>query len=276
MSATFEAKSEESIPLGDDQKNQLLPDDASDELKEEEKIKEDDTKLPEKARHPLDTSFKLFPLHTWLYILYIVLAILLPIFGTLLIICGNYTNTGYFSLFAILNYPWPKLKLEDPNATATSLELVQVGTIFVFPQFFASNERSFSARLLDIWFLLLVLRPLPCLRHRGLPQAALVNRHHHPHPPRHLDCQGKETLGPRGLGRCEEGCRRRPPQGKGDHDDNSIVNWFKRREVEQVLHQVRDEDEVEQFERLDKKQQEEMVKYKRPIIGHEEKTKIVP
>ena len=92
----------------------------------------------------------------------------------------------------------------------------------------------------------------------------------------HLDCQGKETLGPPGLGRREEGCRRRPPQGKGDHDDNPRVNWFKRREVEQVLHQVRDEDEVEQFERLDKKQQEEMVKYKRPIIAHEEKAKTVP
>ena len=126
MTATFEAKSEESVALGDDQKNQLLPDDASDELKEEEKIKEDDSKLPEKTRHPLDTSFKLFPLHTWIYILYVVLAILLPIFGTLLILCGNYTNTGYFSLFAILNYPWPKLKLEDPNYTATSLELLQV------------------------------------------------------------------------------------------------------------------------------------------------------
>ena len=44
----------------------------------------------------------------------------------------------------------------------------------------------------------------------------------------------------------------------------------------EILHQVRDEDEVEQFERLDKKQQEEMVKYKRPIIGHEEKAKTVP
>ena len=236
MSATFEAKSEENVPLGDDQKKQLLPDDASDELKDEEKIKEDDSKLPEKTRHPLDTSLKLFPLHTWLYILYIVLAILLPIFGTLLIICGNYTNTGYFSLFAILNYPWPKLKLEDPNATATSLELLQVGTIFVFPQFLASNgERSFSARLLDIWFLLLVLHPLPCLRHPGLPQAALVHRHHHPQPPPHLDCQGPETLGPRGLGRGEEGCRRCPPQGKGGRNDDDVVDNHSRGRREEEL-----------------------------------------
>ena len=151
MSATFEAKSEESVPLGDDQKNQLLPDDASDELKEEEKIKEDDSKLPEKTRHPLDTSFKLFPLHTWLYILYVVLAILLPIFGTLLILCGNYTNTGYFSLFAILNYPWPKLKLEDPNATATSLELLQVGAILVLSRE-SKNSKICSFPHIDLVF----------------------------------------------------------------------------------------------------------------------------
>ena len=199
MSATFEAKSEESIPLGDDQKNQLLPDDASDELKEEEKIKEDDSKLPEKTRHPLDTSLKLFPLHTWLYILYIVLAILLPIFGTLLILCGNYTNTGYFSLFAILNYPWPKLKLEDPNATATSLELLQVGAILVFSSNFEYMSKSLQACLLDLWILFLALRPLPRLSHPRLPQAALVH-HHHPHDPLSPCLPGPGNLGTARLG----------------------------------------------------------------------------
>jgi len=34
-------------------------------------------------------SCKLFPLHTLIYFLYIVLAILLPIFNTLLVVCGN-------------------------------------------------------------------------------------------------------------------------------------------------------------------------------------------
>ena len=116
-------------------KDEFIPEDTP-EKKENEMMKDkvyddededyDDSNLPEKTRHPFDTSLKLFPLHAWLYILYIVLAILLPIFGTLLIVCGNYTNTGYFSLFAILNYPWPKLKLEDPNYTAPSLELLQV------------------------------------------------------------------------------------------------------------------------------------------------------
>ena len=71
-----------------------------------------------KTHHTLGTSCKLFRLHTWLYFIYIV--------GTLLIICSNWSNTGYFSLYAILNYPWPKLKLEDPNYTAISLELLQV------------------------------------------------------------------------------------------------------------------------------------------------------
>ena len=130
MAATGDAKSDVGTP-NQFEDDELIPAEkkesdlnASEKTEEEEDF--DDNNLPEKTRHPLGTSCKLFPLHTWLYFLYIVLAILLPIFGTLLIICGNWSNTGYFSLFAILNYPWPKLKLEDPNYTATSLELLQV------------------------------------------------------------------------------------------------------------------------------------------------------
>ena len=137
MAATVDDKSDVGQPdqFEDDQKNELLPaekkesDDLNAPEKKEEEGDTDDSNLPEKTRHPLGTSCKLFPLHAWLYFLYIVLAILLPIFGTLLIICGNWSNTGYFSLFAILNYPWPKLKLEDPNYTATSLELLQVSLV---------------------------------------------------------------------------------------------------------------------------------------------------
>ena len=134
MAATVEDKSDVGQPnqFEDDQKNELLPAEKKEsDLNAPEKKEEgdfDDSKLPEKTRHPLGTSCKLFPLHTWLYFLYIV--------GTLLIICGNWSNTGYFSLFAILNYPWPKLKLEDPNYTATSLELLQVSLVIkeiVFP-----------------------------------------------------------------------------------------------------------------------------------------------
>ena len=82
--------------------------------------------LGEKEKHEFNTGCSLFPIHMWLYLLYIALAVILPIFGTLLIICGNYSNTGYFSLFAILNYPFPGLKVEDPNYTASSLEVLQV------------------------------------------------------------------------------------------------------------------------------------------------------
>ena len=143
MAAIAGDKSDKLNQFGDDQENELLPAEEKEhtltEKKAEEAEKEDyfdDSNLPEKTKHPLGTSCKLFPLHAWLYFLYIVLAILLPIFGTLLIICGNWSNTGYFSLFAILNYPWPKLKLEDPNYTATSLELLQVSLVIkeiVFP-----------------------------------------------------------------------------------------------------------------------------------------------
>ena len=131
MAAAVDAKSDVGTPdqFEDDE---LIPAEKKEsDLNASEKTEEGedfdvDNNLPEKTRHPLGTSCKLFPLHTWLYFLYIVLVILLPIFCTLLIICGNWSNTGYFSLFAILNYPWPKLKLEDPNYTATSLELLQV------------------------------------------------------------------------------------------------------------------------------------------------------
>ena len=141
MAATVDAKSDVGDPneFENDQENELPAEKKENDLDAPEKKKEgdfDDSDLPEKTRHPLGTSCKLFPLHAWLYFLYIVLAILLPIFGTLLIICGNWSNTGYFSLFAILNYPWPKLKLEDPNYTATSLELLQVSLVIkeiVFP-----------------------------------------------------------------------------------------------------------------------------------------------
>ena len=134
MAATAGDKSDKLNQFGDDQENELLPAEEKEhtltEKKAEVEEKEDNSNLPEKTKHPLGTSCKLFPLHNWvgpcLYFLYIVLAILLPNFGTLLIICGNWSDTGYFSLFTILNYSWPKHKQEDPNYTAISLELLQV------------------------------------------------------------------------------------------------------------------------------------------------------
>ena len=119
--------------------------------------------LDGKEKHQISTGCSLFPIHMWLYFLYISLAVILPIFGTLLIICGNYGNTGYFSLFAILNYPFPGLKVEDPNYTASSLEVLQVR--------FGFRPRSPPAHLLDLRLLFLGVHHLPCLHHHRLPQA---------------------------------------------------------------------------------------------------------
>ena len=97
MAATVDNKSDVSRQLGDDQENELLTAEEkehspTDPEKKEEvvEIEKDGSNLPEKTKHPVGTSCKLFPLHAWLYFLYIALAILLPIFGTLLIICGNW------------------------------------------------------------------------------------------------------------------------------------------------------------------------------------------
>merc|ERR1712055_477106 len=110
MAATADDKSDvgEQQPnnqFEDDQKKELLPAEKKESDLKKEKEEEgdfDDSNLPDKTRHPLGTSCKLFPLHAWLYFLYILLAILLPIFGTLLIICGNWSNTGYFFWFFAL------------------------------------------------------------------------------------------------------------------------------------------------------------------------------
>ena len=88
MAATVDDKSDvvqQPNQFEDDQKNELLPAEKkeSDLNAPDEKKKQgdfDDSNLPEKTRHPLGTSCKLFPLHAWLYFLYIVLVILLPIF----------------------------------------------------------------------------------------------------------------------------------------------------------------------------------------------------
>merc|ERR1712055_218833 len=214
MAATVEEKSDVGEPnqFGDDQKKELLPAEkkASDlnEKKEKEEGDFDDSNLPEKTRHPLGTSCKLFPLHAWLYFLYIVLAILLPIFGTLLIICGNWSNTGYFSLFAILNYPWPKLKLEDPNYTATSLELLQLAC-WISGFFFWLFALYLVYAIVVYHKLLWARKPWDRQAWGGVRKAA-----------DDVLCRGE----------------------------------------------VRDEDMMEQFERMDKEQQEEMGRYKRPLI----------
>ena len=114
-----------------DQEAKLIPEDMSE--KRDTKISvEDDPNLPEKKQHNLGRSCSLFPIHMWLYHLYIVLVLLLPVFGTLLILCGNWVNTGYFSLHALLRWPWPKLNVEDPSYQAVVLQLLQVSGSFYF------------------------------------------------------------------------------------------------------------------------------------------------
>ena len=94
MAAAVDAKSDEGTP-NQFEDDELIPAEkkesdlnASEKTEEDEDF-DDDNNLPEKTRHPLGTSCKLFPLHTLIYFLYIVLAILLPIFNTLLVVCGN-------------------------------------------------------------------------------------------------------------------------------------------------------------------------------------------
>merc|ERR1711990_911920 len=211
MAATVDDKSDggqqPNNQFEDDQKKELLPAEKKESDLEKEKEEEgdfNDSNLPEKTRHPLGTSCKLFPLHAWLYFLYILLAIL----GPLLIICGNWSNTGYFSLFAILNYPWPKLKLEDPNYTATSLELLQLAC-WISGFFF--------------WFFALYLVYAIVVYHKLLWARKPWDR---------------QAWG-----------------GVRKAADDVLVRG-----------KVRDEDVMEQFERMDKEQQEEMGRYKRTLM----------
>ena len=63
-----------------------------------DKIEDNDAveDLPEKRKHTVGEGCSLFPIHTWLFFLYIILAIILAVFGTLLIINGNWTNIHTF------------------------------------------------------------------------------------------------------------------------------------------------------------------------------------
>merc|ERR1719430_947095 len=82
--------------------------------------------LPEKRSHSIGEGFSLFPIHTWLFFIYIITAIILAVFGTLLLINGNFANTGYFTFQAIINHPWPNLQVEDEDHHAMALELLQL------------------------------------------------------------------------------------------------------------------------------------------------------
>ena len=78
---------------------------------------------PEKKRHLLASACSLLPVHTSLYFLYIVLGLLLAVFGSLLLLCGSWTNSDYFHLLTIVHQG---VRLEDANHKAAVLELLQV------------------------------------------------------------------------------------------------------------------------------------------------------
>ena len=66
----------------------------------------------EKKSHKIGEDCTLFPIHMWLYFLYIFLSIVL------LLLCGSRTNTGKFFFESIINVPFPKVEVEDHHAMA--------------------------------------------------------------------------------------------------------------------------------------------------------------
>ena len=173
----------------------------------EEKVEDEDH--PEKRRHKIGEGCSLFPIHTWLFFLYIILAFVLAVFGTLLIINGNWANTGYFSFHAIINWPWPKVEVEDQDYHAMALEFLQ-HTCWICGFFFW----LFAIYLVYVVFvyynLLWVAMPWDRQVRNGVRVAA-----------------------------------------------NEVM----------VQGKVRDETQGDQFDRLNKKQQQEMKKFKRILIG---------
>ena len=168
-------------PTKDVEKDELIFNEESEKCDTKISV-EDNPDLPEKKRHTLAKAFSVFPIHMWLYCLYIVLALLLPFSGTLLIICGNWVNTGYFTLQALSSKPWPNLQVENANYHATTLELLQVRGIYddllllLSPTLPASAPTCPpTAYLLDIWLLLLDVHLLRDLRHHDLHTAPLVS-----------------------------------------------------------------------------------------------------
>jgi len=162
--------------------------------------------LPEKRQHK--SCGNLFPIHTWLFFLYLALIFILALFGTLLIINGNWINTGYFSLFAIINRPWPNLQVEDPNYHAMALEMLQL-TCWTCGFFF--------------WLFALYLIYVVFVYHKLMWSTWPW--------------------------------------------DNSSWNGFRKAaDKELILGKVRDGSLKEQFNRMNRDQQLEMNRYKRPVL----------
>ena len=90
----------------------------------------------EEKEHAFSDGGKLFPRHRAVFILYAFFCLGLLTFGIILIIMGNWANSGYFSLWALVNKKWPNVEVEDETWTFSTLEFFQlscwiIGFIFL-------------------------------------------------------------------------------------------------------------------------------------------------
>ena len=81
-------------------------------------------KLKFKRSHSCQDGSKFFPVHKWIFIFYCIFDVILLVFGSLLLLCGMYANTGYFSTMAITNKLWPNIALLNESRTFSRLEFL--------------------------------------------------------------------------------------------------------------------------------------------------------
>ena len=86
----------------------------------------DNDQLPFKRVHTCDDGCKFFSNHQILFILYCVFDLYLIVCGPMLLVCGNWANTGYFSLWTLTSNVWPDVRVENEDRTAAYLELLQL------------------------------------------------------------------------------------------------------------------------------------------------------
>ena len=107
-------------------------------------------------------DFEFIPIHLTILYLSMILCLLHLALGIMLIIFGNYINSGVFALWAITNKPWPAIELEDISNTENDVVFLQVvcwvcGALNFVPVFFmAWLAISYSSLILSpepwTWF----------------------------------------------------------------------------------------------------------------------------
>ena len=81
-------------------------------------------KLKFKRSHSCQDGSSFFPRHKLMLIVFCLFDVYLVVFGALLLLCGMYANTGYFSLLAITNKVYPNINLIDENRTFSRLDFL--------------------------------------------------------------------------------------------------------------------------------------------------------